>query len=146
MTSLPLNQHTCFALYSASLAMTKVYRPLLAKLGLTYPQYIVMLVLWESAAPQGVMVSSIGEAVFLDSGTLTPLLKKLQLLGFVQRTRSIQDERCVLVQLTPQGRALQEQASHIPACVAQASACSVADLSDLNTRLQGLRNALQASV
>ncbi len=124
--------------------MTKVYRPLLAKLGLTYPQYIVMLVLWESTAPQGVMVSSIGEAVFLDSGTLTPLLKKLELLGFVQRTRSAQDERCVLVQLTPQGRALQARASHIPACVAQASQCSVADLSDLNTRLQGLRTALQA--
>jgi MarR family transcriptional regulator, organic hydroperoxide resistance regulator len=145
MPSLPLNQHTCFALYSASLAMTRVYRPLLAKLGLTYPQYIVMLVLWESAAPQGVMVSAIGDAVFLDSGTLTPLLKKLELLGLVQRKRSADDERCVLVQLTSAGRALQQQANNIPACVAQASQCSVADLSELNTRLQGLRTALLAS-
>ena len=145
MPSLPLNQHTCFALYSASLAMTKVYRPLLAKLGLTYPQYIVMLVLWESAVPQGVMVSAIGQAVFLDSGTLTPLLKKLELLGLVQRKRSAEDERCVLVCLTAKGCALQANASQIPACVAQASACSVADLSDLNARLQGLRSALLAS-
>ena len=145
MPSLPLNQHTCFALYSASLAMTKVYRPFLAELGLTYPQYIVMLVLWESVAPQGVMVSVIGEAVFLDSGTLTPLLKKLELLGFVQRKRSTDDERCVLVQLTPKGRTLRAKASHIPACVAQASACSVAELADLNGRLQSLRSALLAS-
>jgi MarR family transcriptional regulator, organic hydroperoxide resistance regulator len=145
MPNLPLNQHTCFALYSTSLAMTKVYRPLLAELGLTYPQYIAMLVLWENKESSGMMVSAIGEALFLDSGTLTPLLKKLELLGLVQRKRSADDERCVLVCLTPQGRALQAKASHVPACVAQASACSVADLSDLNTRLQGLRNALQAS-
>ncbi len=138
-TSLPLNQHTCFALYSASLAMTKVYKPLLAELQLTYPQYLVMLALWEQ---DGLMVSSVGDKLFLDSGTLTPLLKKLEIAGYVQRTRSPLDERCVIVSLTAQGRLLQKKSRAIPACVVKASGCTGPELYELNTRLQALRGAL----
>jgi len=102
---LALDHQLCFALYSASLAMTKAYKPLLAPLGLTYPQYLVMLVLWEG---DGVTVSHVGERLSLDSGTLTPLLKRLQALGLLQRLRDAADERRVLLQLTPAGRELQQ--------------------------------------
>src|SRR6476661_7262412 len=91
---LRLDSQLCFALYSANLAMTKVYRRLLADLGLTYPQYLVMLVLWEG---DGITVSSLGERLFLDSATLTPLLKRLQAAGLVLRERGLEDERQVLV-------------------------------------------------
>mgnify|MGYP001425629241 CR=1 FL=1 len=102
---LALDRQLCFALYSASLAMTKAYKPLLAPLGLTYPQYLVMLVLWEG---DGVTVSHVGERLSLDSGTLTPLLKRLQALGLLQRLRDAADERRVLLQLTPGGGELQQ--------------------------------------
>jgi len=102
---LALDHQLCFALYSASLAMTKAYKPLLAPLGLTYPQYLVMLVLWEG---DGVTVSHVGERLSLDSGTLTPLLKRLQALGLLQRLRDAADERRVLLQLTPGGGELQQ--------------------------------------
>src|SRR5512145_2869291 len=92
-----LDHQLCFALYSASLAMTKLYKPLLEPLGLTYPQYLVMLVLWES---DGLTVSQVGERLALDSGTLTPLLKRLEAAGLVQRLRDSADERRVLLQLT----------------------------------------------
>ena len=100
---LALDAQLCFALYSASLAMTKLYKPLLDRLGLTYPQYLVMLVLWEEDA---MSVKEIGERLFLDSGTLTPLLKRLEAAGLVKRTRSTEDERQVIVALTPQGEGL----------------------------------------
>src|SRR5947208_16623306 len=91
-----LDNQLCFALYSASLAMTKFYKPLLDPLGLTYPQYLVMLVLWEG---DGVTVSQLGERLSLDSGTLTPLLKRLQAQRLLQRLRDAADERRVLLQL-----------------------------------------------
>jgi DNA-binding transcriptional ArsR family regulator len=100
--ALLLDNQLCFALYSASLAMTKLYKPLLDELGLTYPQYLAMLVLWER---DGLMVSELGERLSLDSGTLTPLLKRLEAAGLVARIRDVQDERRVHITLTPAGHA-----------------------------------------
>ena len=98
--ALRLDNQVCFALYSASLAMTKLYKPLLDDIGLTYPQYLVMLVLWEQ---DGITVSELGERLYLDSGTLTPLLKRLEASGHIRRARDAQDERRVRIALTPQG-------------------------------------------
>jgi DNA-binding MarR family transcriptional regulator len=104
---LELDEQLCFALYSTSLAMTKAYKPLLEKLGLTYPQYLVLLVLWEQ---DGVTVSEIGRRLRLDSGTLTPVLKRLESAGFLLRTRRQSDEREVEIALTPEGAALRADA------------------------------------
>ena len=102
---LQIDRQLCFALYSASLAMTKLYKPLLAPLGLTYPQYLVMMALWEG---DGLTVSQLGERVALDSGTLTPLLKRLETAGLLQRLRDTADERRVLLRLTAAGRRLRK--------------------------------------
>lgn len=136
---LALDRQLCFAMYSASLAMTKVYKPLLAPLGLTYPQYLVMLVLWEG---DGVTVSQLGERLTLDSGTLTPLLKRLEALGFVQRLRDTADERRVLLQLTTAGRRLKARAVAVPRAIACATACDLAEVSALARQLQQLRDRL----
>jgi DNA-binding MarR family transcriptional regulator len=136
---LSLDRQLCFALYAASLAMTKAYRPLLEPLGLTYPQYLVMLVLWEG---DGLTVSQLGERLALDSGTLTPLLKRLQALQLLQRQRDAADERRVLLQLTPAGRQLRALAAAIPRRLAQASGCDLAELGELTTRLHALRSRL----
>jgi DNA-binding MarR family transcriptional regulator len=109
---LQLDHFFCFQLYAASRALTGMYRPLLEPLGLTYPQYLVMVVLWEK---EPLNVKQLGEKLFLDSGTLTPLLKKLESQGFVLRQRSSTDERQVMIGLTPRGRALRENAESIPA-------------------------------
>jgi DNA-binding MarR family transcriptional regulator len=106
-----LDKQLCFALYASSLAMTKLYKPLLAPLGLTYPQYLVMLVLWEH---DGQSVNELGHALHLDSGTLTPLLKRMAQAGWVQRQRDPADERRVQVLLTSAGLALKDQAQGIP--------------------------------
>jgi DNA-binding MarR family transcriptional regulator len=140
---LALDHQLCFALYSASLAMTKLYKPLLDPLGLTYPQYLVMLVLWEG---DGLTVGAVGERLALDSGTLTPLLKRLESTGFVQRLRDAADERRVLLQLTSAGRALKERAVAVPPQVAQASGCTLGELSALTARLHALREELTASL
>ena len=113
-----LDDQLCFALYSASLAMNKLYRGLLADLALTYPQYLVMLVLWQG---DEIRISDIGERLYLDSATLTPLLKRLEKAGLVRRQRAAEDERSVLVMLTNQGRALRERAFAIPQQVACAA-------------------------
>ena len=136
---LRLDNQVCFALYSASLAMTKLYKPLLDRIGLTYPQYLVMLVLWEQ---DGVTVSELGERLFLDSGTLTPLLKRLEAQGQIARLRDVQDERRVRITLTAKGRALRDQAEAIPPCVLQSSQCSIAELTALTTELKQLRDRL----
>lgn len=136
---LALDHQLCFALYAASLAMTKLYKPLLAPLGLTYPQYLVMLALWER---DGVAVSDLGERLALDSGTLTPLLKRLQASGLVQRLRDSADERRVLLQLTPAGRQLKSRATTVPMAVAAASGCPLADIQSLTQQLQALRRQL----
>ena len=137
--ALQLDNQVCFALYSASLAMTKLYKPLLDTIGLTYPQYLVMLVLWER---DGVTVSELGERLFLDSGTLTPLLKRLEAQGHIARLRDVQDERRVRITLTPAGRALREGAERIPPCVLESSQCSIAELTTLTAELRQLRDRL----
>jgi MarR family transcriptional regulator, organic hydroperoxide resistance regulator len=139
---LALDHQLCFALYSASLAMTKLYKPLLDPLGLTYPQYLVMLVLWEG---DGLTVGQVGERLALDSGTLTPLLKRLESAGLVQRQRDTADERRVLLQLTPAGRTLKARAKAVPVVVAQASGCELGELAELTARLQSLRRAITDS-
>ena len=133
---LKLDHQLCFALYSASLAMTKLYKPLLEPLGLTYPQYLVMLVLWEG---DGLAVSQLGERLALDSGTLTPLLKRLEAAGLVQRIRDAGDERRVLLQLTAAGRRLKTRALSVPGNVACASGCELDELAALTARLRALR-------
>ena len=141
-TWLQLDHQLCFALYSASLAMTKLYKPLLDPLGLTYPQYLVMLVLWEG---DGVTVSQVGERLALDSGTLTPLLKRLEGAGLLQRLRDSADERRVLLRLTAAGRALKTRAVAVPEAVACASGCALDELAALTARLQALRLQIQDS-
>lgn len=112
---LKLENQLCFPLYAAARAVVGKYGPLLKELGLTYTQYIVMMVLWEN---DGVSVRSLGEKLHLDSGTLTPLLKKLENIGYVTRKRSEEDERVVLVSLTETGLGLKEKAAEVPGEVA----------------------------
>src|SRR6266404_6079351 len=133
----------CFAICSTAHAFNRVYKPLLDRLGLTYPQYLVMLSLWER---DGVPVKDIGERLFLDSGTLTPLLKRLEAAGLVKRTRSTEDERQVLIALTPQGQALREKARAVPQSILAASARSVTELSAIKTELVALRDRLNAAL
>lgn len=134
-----LDDQLCFALYSTGLAMNKVYRKLLRKLDLTYPQYLVMLVLWER---DGVTVSDIGTRLFLDSATLTPLLKRLEAAGLVTRARSTLDERQVVVGLTDAGRAMAREATAIQEQVLCAAACPPGDLAALKRQLEQLRGKL----
>lgn len=136
---LALDQQFCFALYSASLAVTKTYKPLLEQLGLTYPQYLVMLVLWEQ---EQLLVKDIGSALFLDSGTLTPLLKRMEAAGWLQRQRDQQDERQVRVSLTPAGRELKTAARQIPLQIMCASGQTRETLEQLRDQLSLLRNEL----
>jgi len=138
-TWLALDRQLCFALYASSLAMTKLYKPLLEPLGLTYPQYLVMLVLWEH---DGLGVGEIGERLALDSGTLTPLLKRLEQAGLLTRLRDTADERRVRVALTATGRALRRRAQAVPQSIAAASGCSLGELSELTAQLQALRQRL----
>ena len=138
---LQLDNQLCFALYSTSLAMTKLYKPLLEKLGLTYPQYLAMLVLWEK---DGLMVSELGERLYLDSGTLTPLLKRLEASGLVARLRNVADERRVHITLSPAGRKLKALAAKIPGCILTASQCSILELTTLTKQVQALRERLLA--
>ena len=137
--SLELDQQLCFALYSTMLGMNKVYRALLKDLGLTYPQYLVMLVLWEQSDRT---VSEIGARLFLDSPTLTPLLKRLEVAGLVARNRSGADERQVFVSLTAAGKRLRERASAVPGCVAAAVECSPDEIHLLRSRLTEVRSML----
>lgn len=137
---LQLDLQLCFALYSTSLAMTKIYKPILSELGLTYPQYLVMLVLWEGNT---VTVSDLGARLTLDSGTLTPLLKRLESAGFVKRERDQQDERRVMVTLTDAGRALRDSAVAIPEKMLCAMQCSVEEIQSLTSRLHSLRTTLE---
>lgn len=134
-----LDHQLCFALYSTSLAMTKLYKPLLDELGLTYPQYLVLLALWECDAQT---VSSLGTRLGLDSGTLTPLLKRLEAAQLVLRQRDAQDERRVLVSLTATGQKLQKPAARIPACLIQSVSCELSEIAELTQSIQQLRSRL----
>jgi DNA-binding MarR family transcriptional regulator len=139
---LMLGNQLCFAVYSTAHAFNRVYKPLLDRLGVTYPQYLVMLALWER---DGVPVKDIGERLFLDSGTLTPLLKRLEAARLVKRARSREDERQVLVALTPQGQALKEKARSVPPAILAASGCSLGELTAMKRNLIALRDQLNAA-
>ena len=136
---LRLDNQFCFALYSASLAMTKTYKPFLESLNLTYPQYLVMLILWEQ---DGVLVKEIGERLFLDSGTLTPLLKRLEAAELIERNRDPEDERQVRITLTKAGRALKRKAHDVPFQVLCASGQTPEVLMQLRSLLSSVRDDL----
>ncbi|MGC1009653.1 MarR family winged helix-turn-helix transcriptional regulator [Pantoea agglomerans] len=135
-----IDQFLCFALYSASLAMTKLYQSRLKPLGVTYPQYLVMLVLWEK---DGLTVSEVGRRVRLDSGTLSQLLKRLEQSGFICRQRDTQhDERRVLVLLTDCGRSLKIRAAGVPADMVSVMDTACDELGELTERVATLREKL----
>ena len=136
---LALDEQLCFALYSTMIGINKAYRPLLKALDLTYSQYLVMLVLWEQDAQT---VSQIGDRLFLDSATLTPLLKRLEASGLIERQRSAEDERRVIISLTAAGKALEKRAEKVPACMATAMECAPGELDELRTQLNALRGRL----
>jgi MarR family transcriptional regulator, organic hydroperoxide resistance regulator len=138
--ALRLGEFLCFAVYSASHAFNRVYKPLLDELGLTYPQYLVMVLLWEQ---DDQTVGSLGEKLFLESSTLTPLLKRLEALGHVKRTRDPIDERQVRVRLTDKGRVMREKARGIPDCILEASGLEIDELRRLQSELVALRTALE---
>ena len=140
---LDLDRQLCFALYSSSLAMTKAYKPLLAELGITYPQYLVMLALWQHS-PLG--VGELGERLSLDSGTLTPLAKRLEAMGLIARKRSEHDERNVEISLTAAGKRLRARAEPLPLCIMQLTGCQLPQLESLTRELKGLRDQLVANV
>jgi DNA-binding MarR family transcriptional regulator len=135
---LHLDQQLCFALYEASRSLIRAYGPLLEPLGITYPQYLVMLVLWEEKAST---VKGLGERLALDSGTLTPLLKRLEQRGLVSRTRDREDERVVRIELTPEGQKLRTKARRIPLELACRAGFDVEDERERN-RLVALRKEL----
>lgn len=137
-----LDNQLCFALYSTSLVMTKLYKPLLEKLDLTYPQYLVMLVLWEG---DGLTVSDLGARLQLDSGTLTPLLKRLEKQGLLSRQRDAVDERRVRLHLSNDGRALRDQARQIPGCLLECSGKTLPELMALTAQLQTFRDHVIAN-
>lgn len=141
-SALFLGNQLCFALYAASLAMSKTYRPLLAPLGLTFPQYVVMMALWEH---KQLTAGALAQTVALDAGTLVPLVRKLVAQGLLQRERSTEDERSVIISLTPAGKALQKRAHAVYAQAACATQCSLQQRQALTAQLQVLRAALTQS-
>ena len=143
MAALSLDRHLCFALYSASRAMTAAYRPILTELNLTYPQYLVLLALWEEGRAT---VGRLGERLQLDSGTLSPLLKRLEANGFIRRERSRADERLVEITLTPAGRRLERQAQCIPEQLFSSTGMTEREAADLRDAVRHLTDALNASV
>ncbi|WAZ22119.1 MarR family transcriptional regulator [Streptomyces cinnabarinus] len=139
---LRLDRQICFSLHAASRAFNGVYRVILKDLGLTYPQYLVMLVLWERG---DLPVKKLGEHLRLDSGTLSPLLKRLEGAGLVRRERSARDERSVEVRLTEEGAALREQALQVPRRIAAATGFDVEEINALRSRLDELTVALDSA-
>ncbi|KAA5602254.1 MarR family winged helix-turn-helix transcriptional regulator [Blastochloris sulfoviridis] len=137
-----LGDFVCFSIYSASLAFNRVYKPLLAEMGLTYPQYLVMVVLWEG---DDRTVGGIGEVLSLDSSTLTPLLKRLEGMGHLTRARDSHDERVVRVRLTPAGRNLRLKARVVPGCILEATGMSMDELRRLQGEIDALRRNLEAA-
>jgi DNA-binding MarR family transcriptional regulator len=136
---LKLDHMVCFPIYAASNLLTRLYRPLLAEIGLTYPQYLVMLVLWEQ---DGQTVGALGERLHLDSGTLTPLLKRLQASGFVDRIRDVDDERRVIISLTAAGRDLKTKAAGVPQALLEASGLTISDMERIRTSVTAMVDAL----
>ena len=139
---LALDNQLCFAFYSVSHAFSRAYRPFLDPLGLTYPQYVVLLVLWEQ---DELTVKEIGERLFLDSGTLTPLLKRLESAGHVRRTRDTKDERQVRIHLTESGRVLRGKAEEVPHQVGCMLGMSADEARALTREVAKLRGRLHDS-
>ncbi|WP_298726861.1 MarR family transcriptional regulator [uncultured Ferrovibrio sp.] len=139
--TLSLDHQLCFALYAASNAMTRLYRDRLEPLGLTYPQYLVMLILWEQ---DGLAIKTLGERLHLDSGTLTPMLKRMEQAGLVARSRDPADERQVTIRLTPQGRALEAQVAAIQRDLSCLLPLEPKDIARLRAELRGLAAGLIA--
>jgi DNA-binding MarR family transcriptional regulator len=139
-TPLTLDQFLCLDLYAASRAVMKAYTPLLSPLGLTYPQYLVMVALWES---DGQQVNELAERLSLDSGTLSPLLKRLEAAGLVGRTRSSDDERAVKVALTATGRALQKKAPEVVSRIEELFGLRPTEIQQLKTTLQGISRRME---
>jgi DNA-binding MarR family transcriptional regulator len=131
-----LERQLCFAVYATAHAFTRAYKPILDRVGLTYPQYLVMLVLWERSR---LPVKTIGEQLDLDSGTLSPLLKRLEHNGLIDRTRDPKDERQVIVSLSDKGAAMKSEVDGIMLAIGEASGCSADDMASLRERLQQLR-------
>ncbi len=136
---LPLNQQLCFSLYAASMAVTRAYKPMLDKLGITYPQYLVLHALWEE---DGRTVGGVASRLGLESSTVTPLVKRLEAAGLVVRSRSRDDERQVRVHLTQTGLDIRDLCGCLGEALAARSGLSPADLAGLNTNVQALRDAL----
>ena len=138
-----LDNQLCFALYAASRAMTAAYRPYLDPLGITYPQYLVLLVLWENqSSAKSTTVKALGGRLNLDSGTLTPLLKRMETNSLLERTRSPQDEREVLIRLTSKGLTLKKQARKIPVAMAESGDLSLKEINNLRDQLKILLKSL----
>lgn len=141
---LELDRQLCFALYSASRAVVRAYGPLLEGTGLTYPQYITMLVLWEDP-DAALTVGQLGERLQLDTGTMTPLLKRLEALGYVRRTRDRRDERRVLVELTASGLRLRDDLASVPRALVDGLGCDLGEVADLRRRLVELVQRVDTS-
>ena len=138
-----LENQLCFAVYSTAHAFTRAYKPILDKVGLTYPQYLVMLALWEKSEQS---VKAIGEQLDLDSGTLSPLLKRLEQNGLIKRTRDSRDERQVIVSLTEKGRAMRSEIDTIMSAIGQAAGCTLEEMKTIRGLLRGLRSNLTSAV
>jgi DNA-binding MarR family transcriptional regulator len=139
--ALPLDDHLCFAMYSANIAINRLYRPVLDELGITYPQYLVLSALWET---DGRTIGEIAERLALESSTITPLVKRLETAGFLGRTRNLDDERQVNVSLTAKGRALRQKSKCLTETLLDRSGLPVADMVRLNKEVGALRDALTA--
>lgn len=139
----PMEDQLCFTVYSTSMAIQRAYKPLLDALGVTYPQYLVMNVLWSR---EGRTVGEIADELALEPSTMTPLLKRLETSGLVRRTRNPENERQVVITLTPEGRTLKAKAGCLGDALLERSGASAAELGELNTRMKGLRDAIYDSL
>lgn len=139
-TVIQLDNQLCFSLYATSMAVSRIYKPLLDRLGITYPQYLVLLALWEE---DRLTVGAIATRLGLESSTVTPLVKRLEIAGFVARARSAEDERQVHVGLTEQGAALQEECGCLAEALVARSGLAGKELALLNRDVKALRNALE---
>lgn len=134
-----LNEFLCFTIYSTGHAFNQIYRPLLEAIGLTYPQYLLMVALWEK---DDQIVKDLGSALFLDSSTLTPLIKRLEAAGYVSRKRDPQDERQVRISLTEAGRALKARTQHLPDCIGEAIGMEAEDIMHIQAAVADIRRRL----
>ncbi|MED1467064.1 MarR family transcriptional regulator [Bacillus salipaludis] len=140
---LKLENQICFKIYSAEREITKLYRNLLEELGVTYPQYLVLLVLWEG---KSVTVKELGQKLFLDSGTLSPMLKRMEGNNLIERRRSLEDERTVIISLTKKGEELKDKAQCIPSKLLENLSIDMKELNKLNQTLSSILNSIQQKI